>query len=138
MKRELEHLLPADIERRSFEIISAELEGRGIALLEETAPIVKRVIHTTADFDYAESLVFSPGVVETARAALRAGAAVVTDTQMARAGINKTSLARFGGEVRCFMSDPDVAAGAKENGTTRAVASMDKASALPGPLLFAV
>lgn len=138
MKRELEHLLPADIERRSFEIISAELEGRGIALLEETAPIVKRVIHTTADFDYAESLVFSPGVVETARAALRAGAAVVTDTQMARAGINKTSLARFGGEARCFMSDPDVAAGAKENGTTRAVASMDKASALPGPLLFAV
>ena len=138
MKRELEHLLPADIERRSFEIISAELEGRGIVLPEETAPIVKRVIHTTADFDYAESLVFSPGVVETARAALRAGAAVVTDTQMARAGINKTSLARFGGEVRGFMSDPDVAAGAKENGTTRAVASMDKASALPGPLLFAV
>ena len=78
MKRELEHLLPADIERRSFEIISAELEGRGIALLEETAPIVKRVIHTTADFDYAESLVFSPGVVETARAALReAGTAVM-------------------------------------------------------------
>lgn len=138
MKRELEHLLPADIERRSFEIISAELEGRGIVLPEETAPIVKRVIHTTADFDYAGSLVFSPGVVETARAALRAGAAVVTDTQMARAGINKTSLARLGGEVRCFMSDPDVAARAKENGTTRAVASMDKASALPGPLLFAV
>ena len=53
MKRELEHLLPADIERRSFEIISAELEGRGIALLEETAPIVKRVIHTTADFELA-------------------------------------------------------------------------------------
>ena len=138
MKRELEHLLPADIERRSFEIISAELEGRGIVLPEETAPIVKRVIHTTADFDYAESLVFSPGVVATARAALRAGAAVVTDTPKARAGLNKTSLARFGGEVRCVMSDPDVAAGAKENGTTRAVASMDKASALPGPLLFAV
>ena len=138
MKKELEHLLPADIERRSFEIISAELEERGIVLPEETAPIVKRVIHTTADFDYAESLVFSPGVVETARAALRAGAAVVTDTQMARAGINKTSLARFGGEVHCFMSDPEVAARAKENGTTRAVASMEKASALSGPLLFAV
>ncbi|WP_308753646.1 precorrin-8X methylmutase [uncultured Anaerotruncus sp.] len=138
MKRELEHLLPADIERRSFEIIAAELAERGIALPEETASVVKRVIHTTADFDYAENLAFSPGVVETARAALRAGAAVVTDTQMARAGINKTSLARFGGEARCFMSDPDVAAMAKENGTTRAVASMDKASALSGPLLFAV
>ncbi len=138
MKKELEHLLPADIERRSFEIISAELEERGIALPEETAAVVKRVIHTTADFDYAGSLVFSPGAVETAREALRAGASVVTDTQMARAGINKASLARFGGEVHCFMSDPEVAARAKENGTTRAVASMEKASALSGPLLFAV
>ena len=132
MKKELEHLLPADIERRSFEIISAELEERGIALPEETAAVVKRVIH------YAGSLVFSPGAVETAREALRAGASVVTDTQMARAGINKASLARFGGEVHCFMSDPEVAARAKENGTTRAVASMEKASALSGPLLFAV
>lgn len=79
MKKELEHLLPADIERRSFEIISAELEERGIALPEETAAVVKRVIHTTADFDYAGSLVFSPGAVETAREALRAGASVVTD-----------------------------------------------------------
>ena len=134
----IEQVRPEDIERRSFEIIAAELAERGIALPEETASVVKRVIHTTADFDYAENLAFSPGVVETARAALRAGAAVVTDTQMARAGINKTSLARFGGEARCFMSDPDVAAMAKENGTTRAVASMDKASALSGPLLFAV
>lgn len=138
MKIELEHLLPADIERRSFEIITAELSAREIMLPDETAAIVKRVIHTTADFDYAENLVFSPGAVEAARAALRAGTPVVTDTQMARAGINKTHLARYGGEVHCFMSDPDVADAAKENGTTRAVASMDKAAALSGPLMFAV
>jgi precorrin-8X/cobalt-precorrin-8 methylmutase len=77
-------------------------------------------------------------VVEKAREALRNGACIVTDTQMAKAGINKKTLAKFGGEVYCFISDEDVAETAKENGTTRATASMDKAAALGKPLIFAI
>ena len=138
MKVEQQNVLPADIERRSMEMIGEELAARGVMLSPEREAVVKRVIHTTADFDYAENLTFSPSAVETARAALRAGASVVTDTQMAKAGINKKSLARFGGAVHCFMSDADVAAAAKQNGTTRAVASMEKACALTGPLIFAI
>lgn len=136
MKIELENVLPADIEKRSFEIITEELGDR---VLDETqAPIIKRVIHTSADFEYADSLCFSEGVVEKALAALRKGACIVTDTQMGRAGINKKVIGEFGGEVYCFMSDPDVAEAAKINGTTRAVASMEKAAALNRPLIFAI
>jgi precorrin-8X/cobalt-precorrin-8 methylmutase len=135
MKVELENVKPADIERRSFEIITEEL---GRELPEDVAPIIKRCIHTSADFDYADSLYFSENVVEKAREALRNGACIVTDTQMAKAGINKKTLAKFGGEVYCFISDEDVAETAKENGTTRATASMDKAAALGKPLIFAI
>ena len=135
MKIELENVLPADIEKRSFEIITGELKQ---PLDPETELIVKRCIHTSADFDYAENLCFSEGVVEKAVNAIKGGAVIVTDTQMARAGINKKSLARFGGEVLCFMSDEDVASAAKENGTTRAVASMNKAAQLKKPVIFAI
>ena len=134
MKIELENVLPAEIEKRSFEIISEELN---IDLPPDIAPIVKRCIHTSADFDYAKNLCFSEGVVEKALNALKSGVNIVTDTQMAKAGINKKSLSRFGGEVFCFMADEDVAKAAKENGTTRAVASMDKAASLGEPLIFA-
>lgn len=133
-----ETILPADIERRSFEMIAQELDAQGVRLDEETDPIVRRVIHTTADFEYARNLVFSPDAVQAAHAALRAGVPVVTDTQMARAGINKKSLARFGGEALCFMSDDDVAEAARVNGTTRATACMDKACTLERPFIFAV
>lgn len=135
MKIELENVLPADIEKRSFEIITSELKK---PLDPETELIVKRCIHTSADFDYAENLCFSEGVVEKAQDAIKSGAVIVTDTQMARSGINKKSLARFGGEVFCFMSDEDVAKAAKENGTTRAVASMNKAASLDKPVIFAI
>ena len=135
MKIELENVLPAEIEKRSFEIISEEL---GMELSADIAPIVKRCIHTSADFDYAQNLCFSEGVVEKALNAVRRGTNIVTDTQMTKAGINKKSFSRFGGEVLCFMADEDVARAAKENGTTRAVASMDKAAALGRPLIFAV
>ncbi len=138
MLNELEQVLPADIEKRSFEIISEELGDK--TLIPGTEPIVKRCIHTSADFDYADNLVFSDGVVERALAALREGARIVTDTQMAKAGINKKRLGQYGGEVYCFMSDEDVAQAAKENGTTRAAACMDKAADLHGKekLIFAV
>lgn len=126
MNTELEQVLPAQIEKRSFEIITEELGDR--ELVPGTEPVVKRCIHTSADFDYAENLVFSENVVEKALDALRRGASIVTDTQMAKAGINKKKLAQYGGQVYCFMSDEDVAEAARENGTTRAAASMEKAA----------
>lgn len=135
MKIELQRVLPAEIEARSMEIISAEL---GRVLDPENEAVIKRVIHTSADFDYAENLWFSEHAVRTAAEALLAGASIVTDTQMARAGINKAALSSLGGEVFCFMADEDVAAAARQNGTTRAAASMDKAAGLERPLIFAI
>lgn len=117
---------PMEIEEKSFAIITAELGDR--QLDEAAAPIIKRVIHTTADFDYADSLYFSPGIVEVAVAALRGGADIVSDTNMVKAGINKAALGKLNGDVHCFMADADVAEAAKQNGTTRAVASMEKAA----------
>ena len=135
---EIEHVLPMDIEKRSFEIITEELEEMGIELLEDQAAITKRCIHTSADFDYAKNLMFSEHAIERARDAIKKGASIVTDTQMARSGINKKKLEHFGGQVYCFMSDEDVAERAKKNGTTRAVASMEKACELEEPLIFAI
>lgn len=136
MKIELENVKPMEIELRSFEMITEELGDT--PLVPGTELIVKRCIHTSADFDYAENLCFSEQAVEKAIAAIKNGACIVTDTQMAKAGINKKALARYGGEVYCFMSDEDVAKTAKENGTTRATASMDKAAQLKKPLIFAI
>ena len=136
MKIELENVKPREIETRSFEIITQELGERKLPADQEL--IIKRCIHTSADFDYADNLCFSENAVEKAMDAIKGGACIVTDTQMAKAGINKRALARYGGEVFCFMSDEDVAAQAKENGTTRATASMDKAASLKRPLIFAI
>lgn len=136
MKIELENVKPMDIERRSFEIITQELGERKLDPDKEL--IIKRCIHTSADFDYADNLCFSEGAVERTLDALRQGACIVTDTQMGKSGINKRALARLGGEAYCFMSDEDVAAAAKANGTTRAVASMDKAAQLDKKLIIAV
>ena len=136
MKVELQRVAPAEIEARSMEIIQLELGERTFP--PEILPVVKRVIHTTADFDYAGNLVFSPGAVEKGVAALKAGCALVTDTQMARAGVNKRVLEKFGGEALCFMSDPDVAAEAKAWGVTRAAVSMERAARLDRPLILAL
>ena len=126
---------PDEIERRSMEIIESELS---VPIPPENKAVVKRVIHCTADFDYALNLVFSEGAVEKALRTLKGGCTIVTDTQMAKSGINKTSAGKLGCEVLCFMSDPDVAEIAKKRGCTRAVASMEKASRLGGPLVFAI
>ena len=134
----IEALLPEEIERRSFEIISKELQERGIVLPARQEMVTKRVIHTTADFEYAHSLCYSGNAVETAQRLLLSGADIVTDTNMALAGINKSALARLGGSAHCFMADPEVACLARERKTTRAAVSMEKASELPGPLIFAV
>ncbi|MBR2591120.1 MAG: precorrin-8X methylmutase [Clostridia bacterium] len=126
---------PSKIEARSMELIESEL---AMPIADDIKDIVKRVIHCTADFDYAENLAFSPGAVEKALAALRDGCAIVTDTQMAKAGINKKAAAALGCEVHCYMSDADVAQTALNNGSTRAVASMDKAAALKKPTIFVI
>lgn len=137
MLSELEQVLPSDIEKRSFEIITEELGEKH--LIPGTESVVKRCIHTSADFDYADNLVFTDGVMDAALQALKEGACIVTDTQMAKAGINKKRLAQYGGEVYCFMTDEDVAQAAKVSGTTRAAACMDKAAGLQGKkLIFAI
>ena len=138
MLSEIEQVLPSEIEKRSFEIITEELKEMGKILCPETELIVKRCIHTSADFEYVDSLVFTEGVVEKAKDAIRRGVPIITDTQMGKAGINKKRLAEYGSEVLCFMSDEDVAQAAKKNGTTRAVASMEKACERNEKLIFAI
>ena len=130
-----EYVLPADIERRSFAIIESELDRE---IPPEIKPVVMRVIHTTADFEYLDTLWFSPDVMNTAMQAIQNGAVFVTDTNMAKAGINKPALARHGCTCECFMADADIAEAAKKNGTTRASASVDKAAAMGKPVIYAV
>ena len=138
LKNKIEHLLPEEIEKRSFEIITKELRKRGISLPSEQEMITKRVIHTSADFDYADTLVYSKDAVAIAKELLKNGADIVTDTNMALAGINKKALAKLGGQAHCFMADEDVAMVAKKRGVTRAVASMEKARNIEKNVIFAV
>lgn len=131
-----EHYLPSDIERSSMAIIETELKERGIVLPEENKAVIHRVIHATADFDYAQTLRFTPGAVRLGTEALSRGGHIVTDTNMAKAGISKTGLAKLGGEVHCFMAEPFVGRKARENGSTRAVAAMEYAAMeYPGAVL---
>ena len=125
---EIEHIGPSDIEARSFEIIGAELAEMGIVLDPDKDQIIRRAIHTTADFEYAKSLVFSADAAGIARDLIRNGADIVTDTNMALAGINKKRLAEFGGLARCYMADEDVASEAMVRGVTRAAVSMEHAA----------
>ncbi len=127
---------PREIERQSFKIIGEELGPHAMDPLTEL--VVKRVIHATADFDFARTLVFSPHAIESGVEALRGGASVVTDTTMAAAGINKRVLGGFGGQVHTFVADPQVAAEARERGVTRSMVSMEHAARLEGPLVFAI
>ncbi|MDE7133045.1 MAG: precorrin-8X methylmutase [Lachnospiraceae bacterium] len=134
----IEYLQPGEIEKRSFEIISDELMKRGISLPTDEEMITKRVIHTSADFDYAKTLHFSKGAAAVMTELIRSGADIVTDTNMALAGINKKVLAGFGGEAHCFMADEDVALLAKQRNMTRAAVSMEKAAAIEKPVIFAI
>ena len=136
MNIQLQRVAPAEIEQRSMEIIASEMGTTSFT--QEQLPIVKRCIHTSADFDYVKNLRFTAGAVEAGLAAIRAGCTIVTDTQMARSGINKKVLGKFGGQAVCFMSDEDVAAEAKARGETRATVSMERAAALMGPVILAV
>lgn len=127
---------PDEIEKKSMEIIAAGLGDR--TWREDELAVVKRCIHTSADFDYADNLVFSKNAVQKAKDAIMAGASIVTDTNMAAAGINKKALARWGGSVHCFMGDGSVADEAKAKGVTRASVCMERGAQLEGPVIFAV
>lgn len=134
----IENILPQDIEKKSFEIIESELPH---PLDEKLAPIIKRVIHTTADFDYVDNLYFSEGVYEKAMSAIKSGVTIITDTNMGKSGINKSALSKLGCKVECFMADEDVSKEAKSRGTTRASVAMEKAAACEGetgPQIYAI
>jgi precorrin-8X/cobalt-precorrin-8 methylmutase len=129
---------PSAIEQESFAIIHQELEKRNLILPDDTKDVIMRCIHTSADFDYASILHCPKEAVDAGRAALLSGADVVTDTNMAKAGISKKTLSKYGGSVHCFMSDPDVAKEAATRHETRAVVCMDRAAALGGHPVIAI
>jgi precorrin-8X/cobalt-precorrin-8 methylmutase len=133
---EIQFVKPEDIEKRSMEIITGELNGKTIP--EPGFSILKRCIHTSADFDYFDNLTFSENAAEIGIEALRNGATIVTDTKMAAAGINKVKIKEYGGNVKCFISDEDVVEKAKAEGCTRATISMRKGAEIEGPVIFAV
>ena len=130
--------LPGEIERESFSIIREELRARGVILDKENEAVILRCIHASADFDYAENLRFTPGAVMQGIAAVRNGTAIVTDTNMAKAGVSKTGLRKFGGEVFCFMAEPFIAERAKAEGSTRATAAMNHAAGQYPQAIYAV
>ena len=132
---QLQRVEPSQIEVRSMEIIRSELK---VPLPPENEAVILRAIHTTADFDYAENLCFSPKAVELGVDALRRGTDIVTDTTMAMSGINKRVLTKFGGQIHNFIADPEVAAQAMAQGVTRASVSMERAAALGKPLIYAI
>ena len=134
----IEHVLPENIEKRSFEIIGEELSARGIVLPEDKDFVIKRAIHTTADFDYANSLAFSEGAVDILMELIKSGATIVTDTNMAKSGINSKSLLKYGCHVECYMADEDVAKEASSRGVTRASISMERAAKISGKVIFVV
>lgn len=129
---------PSGIEGESMRIIQQELDEMGITLEADCADVVRRAIHTTADFDYAKNLVFTPGAAAAGVAALRAGTPIVTDTNMARSGINQRACTQLGVERFCYMADPEVAQAAQVNGTTRAVAAVDRWAQEHPNAIFAV
>lgn len=135
---ELEHVKPADIEKRSFEIISSELTNMGISLEEKNAPFIMRAIHTTADFDYAETLKFSNGAVDILKSLIKSGANLVTDTRMAFSGINKKAALENNCQVYSYIDDLDLAKEAKNLGVTRSSLCMKKGMELDGPVIFVV
>lgn len=132
----IENIKPDQIETKSFEIIGEILGDKELDPRYEA--VIKRCIHTSADFEYADSMYFTDGVIEKIQDAIKKGAYIVTDTTMARAGINKKRIEKYGGEVLCFIGDSDVAAEAKLRGVTRSLVSMEKASRLDRPVIFAI
>ncbi len=135
---EIEYIQPGEIEKRSFEIIERELRQQGITLPRDQASVTKRVIHTSADFDYAVTMTYSKDAVSVAKKLVLDGANIVTDTRMALSGINKRILESHGGQAHCFMADADVRKEAEKRQVTRAAVSMERAMMIPGPVIVVV
>lgn len=131
---------PHEIEKKSFEIISQIIKDEypDFIMDPKKEAVIKRVIHTSADFEYLDNLAFSDTAVEAGLDALKRGAVIITDTNMAKSGVSKPALKKLGGEVECFIADEDVAKEAKERGITRAIVSMEKAAKIDRPLIFAI
>lgn len=127
---------PDEIEQASMNIIASEI-GTWLGTPEEL-PVVKRVIHTTADFDFVENMRFSTDAVKLVRNAFKRGTTIVTDTNMAAAGINKAACGRFGVEVVCRMAEPAICNEAEIRSTTRAVVSMEAAARSTPNAVFAI
>ncbi len=138
MKVQLDNITPSEIEKRSMEIISQELFNLGISLNKEHAPVIKRAIHASADFDYAKNLYFSDKVVPKALKLLKDGACIVTETKMALSGINKKALSRYGNTIYNFIDDEDIKTSAIQNNTTRSSACIDKAALIKKPVIFVI
>ena len=129
---------PESIEQQSFSIIREELNVRGIHIPEGCEAVTERVIHATADFDYADNLFFTSHAVQDAVASLRGGADIVTDTNMAKAGISVKGLSKLGGSVICHMAEPEIAAAAKRDGITRAAAAVRLRARIHDGAVYAV
>lgn len=138
MSAQIEYVRPEEIETKSFEIIQSELDKMKIALPAETKMITKRVIHTSADFEYAETMRYSDSAPRVMAGLIRAGAVIITDTNMALAGINKKELVKYGVEACCFMADEEVATEATKRGVTRATVSMERALKIDKPVIFVI
>ncbi len=124
MRRRDVMLDPAGIEAESFRIIDTEAGVHGFSAREW--PLVRRVVHTSADFDFVANTVFAEGALAAGIAAVRAGSPIYCDTNMIRAGVNKARLAEFGCELRCYVADPEVAQAARKRGVTRSVVGLEK------------
>lgn len=133
-----DNVTPSGIENKSMEIISQELFNLGISLDKEQAPVIKRAIHASADFDYANNLYFSDKVIPEALKLLKNGACIVTDTKMALAGINKKALEKYGNTIYNFIDDKDIKETAEQNNTTRSAACIDKAALIKEPVIFVI
>lgn len=127
---------PMGIERRSFEIIGEEMGVHDFD--EKTLQVVKRVIHTTADFEYADLLEFSKGAIDAGMAALAEGSDIYADTNMVMAGINKRKLGGFGGKIYNFVHEESVFAEAKERGVTRSMVSIERAATEENTKIYAI
>ena len=142
----IDKVSPAEIEKRSFELITEELTDLAehgkipplASFPEDELTVIKRCIHTTADFDYVHTMRFSEGAVDKLKELIRSGASIVTDTNMALAGVNRRQLSKYGCSAYCFMADESVAEEAAERGITRAAVSMERAMTLPGNVIFVV
>lgn len=130
------HLRPEEIEAESFRIIEAELGPHDWA--EREWPLVRRAIHTSADFEYASNMVISANAVQSGIAALNEGLGIVADTNMVVSGVTRERLKSFGVEACCFVADPEVAREAKELGVTRSILAMRKAARDPRNGIFLI